>query len=94
LSSIQQKCPELLEIYLQTNLFKLPETTDNEDNDDTPLGMAKRYNIAYLGKLPMDPNMMRSCEEGKCFLECYPTSTASKAFIHIIEKIIQLTTTN
>lgn len=50
--------------------------------------MARKFNIPYLGKLPMDPNMMRSCEEGKCFLEYFPQSTASRAFEEIIARLV------
>eukprot|EP01040_Poterioochromonas_malhamensis_P010978 gene10978-11965_t len=73
LQTIREKCPELLQVYLQSNLFKLPESEQGGDDFSNPTNMAKKYNIPYLGKLPMDPNMMRSCEEGKCFLEYFPT---------------------
>lgn len=85
---IREKCPELLQVYLQSNLFKLPESEQGGDDFSNPTNMAKKYNIPYLGKLPMDPNMMRSCEEGKCFLEYFPTSSASKAFEEIIERLV------
>lgn len=56
--------------------------------------MAKRFNVPYLGKLPMDPNMMRSCEEGKCFLEIFPSSVAAKAFETIVNKLVETTDKN
>lgn len=101
---IQSKCPELLSIRIESGLFKLPEnvTSDNnssssstgEVNLNTPKGMAKRFNVPYLGKLPMDPNMMRACEEGKSFLEIFPDSVAAKPFLHIVQNLIQMTTAN
>ncbi len=54
--------------------------------------MAKRFNVPYLGKLPMDPNMMRACEEGKSFLEIFPDSVAAKPFLHIVHNLIYMTT--
>lgn len=84
-SIINERCPELLSVYLESNLFKLP---GSEDGDENPLSMAKKFNIPYLGKLPMDPNMMRACEEGKCFLEVFPNSTATKAFEDIIQRLV------
>jgi len=60
---------------------------------NTPQGMAQRFKVPYLGKLPMDPNMMRACEEGKSFLEMFPTSLAAKPFAKIVQKLITMTTT-
>lgn len=88
---INERCPELMDVYLHSNLFKLPETEQMNDDESNPMGMARRYQIPYLGKLPMDPNMMRSCEEGRCFLESYPSSTATKAFGDIIKTIVAAT---
>jgi MinD-like ATPase involved in chromosome partitioning or flagellar assembly len=75
-------------------LFKLPETDDMNDDESNPRGMARKFQIPYLGQLPMDPNMMRSCEEGKCFLEYFPQSTAAKAFGEIVQKLIAATAEN
>lgn len=43
------------------------------------------------GKLPMDPNMMRACEEGKSFLEAYPGSVATAPFAEVVRSIVQMT---
>lgn len=43
------------------------------------------------GKLPMDPNMMRACEEGKSFLEAYPDSVAAAPFAAVVRSIVQMT---
>jgi ATP-binding protein involved in chromosome partitioning len=55
--------------------------------------MAQRFHVPYLGKLPMDPNMMRACEEGRCFLESHPLSVAAAPFQLIVNKIVEITTT-
>ena len=53
--------------------------------------MAAKFDVPYLGNLPMDPNMMKSCEDGYSFLELYPESAAANSFKSIVEKIIAAT---
>lgn len=105
-------CPELMELSVQSALFKLPNantvdpnsstTVSSSSMDDgsytshgglpnTPQGMAQRFDVPYLGKLPMDPNMMRACEEGKSFLEAYPDSVAAVPFAAVVQQIVQMT---
>jgi Flp pilus assembly CpaE family ATPase len=87
LSSIQESFPEFLDLYLHTDLFAATESSSLI----TPQGMAAKYQIPFLGSLPMDPNMMKACEDGYSFLELYPDSMAADAFKTIIQKIILAT---
>lgn len=93
-----------MELFVQSNLFKLPNANTVDPNSssgdsfsnsgglpNTPQGMAQRFEVPYLGKLPMDPNMMRACEEGKSFLEAYPDSVASVPFAAVVSQIVQMT---
>lgn len=64
---------------------------DNFNNSNTPYNMSKKFQIPYLGKIPMDSNMTRACEDGYSFLELYPTSVASEPFRQIVLQIIQRT---
>jgi len=86
-AKIQSACPELLSLFLQSPLFT-PQDAPLESN---PAAMARRFNVPYLGKLPMDPNMMRACENGLSFLEHFPTSAAAAPFRDIVERIVQQT---
>ena len=47
--------------------------------------MADELNIPYLGSLPLDPRLARSCDEGTNFLTDIPDSPATKAFNKILE---------
>ncbi len=89
LGKVQQSCPELLNSFIESALFKLPENTSAPEN--TPQGMAQRFGVEYLGKLPMDPNMMRACEEGRSFLQAYSQSAAARPFEAIVNRIIAKT---
>lgn len=75
-------------MYIESDLFRLPDVGNAEQ---TPAGMARRFGVPYLGKLPMDPNMMRACEEGKSFLELFPESAASASFREVVNKVVNIT---
>ena len=69
---------------MNTPLFSLPSAA----RSDTPAGMAERFGVDYLGKIPMDPNLMRSCDSGKSFLDSFPSSAAAGAIAAIVSKVI------
>ena len=84
LAKIKTHCPELLECTISAPLF----ATSDSDNNHGPQQMAQKFNVPYLGKLPMDPNMMIACEKGESFIETFPTSAASGPFKEIVQQII------
>lgn len=47
--------------------------------------MAKKFNVPFLGRLPLDNKMTGACEEGVSFLEEYPDSVAAPAFSKIVQ---------
>lgn len=53
-----------------------------------PRGMADKFNVPYLGKLPLDPNLLKACERGESFVEKYPSSPASSPLNSIVDKLI------
>jgi Mrp family chromosome partitioning ATPase len=50
--------------------------------------MAKDMEVPFLGKIPLDPRIARSCDEGKFYMSQYPDSPATKALQQIISKIL------
>merc|ERR1739848_392572 len=73
LERLKSVYPEFLDMRIKYPLF-LPQFENTDVNN--PTKMATAFNIPYLGKLPMDPNIMKSCEDGSSFVETYPESTA------------------
>jgi len=63
----------------QSNIF--PPVTGGAEK------MCKDLDVPFLGKIPLDPNILLACEGGKCYIKGNPSSPASKAFIEIIDKI-------
>lgn len=84
---IQESCPEFFDLQLRSDLFAATESSSRIN----PKGMASKFDVPYLGNLPMDPNMMKSCEDGYSFLELYPDSVAAGSFKAIVDKVIAAT---
>ncbi|KAF9914388.1 cytosolic Fe-S cluster assembly factor nbp35 [Lobosporangium transversale] len=49
--------------------------------------MAADTSVRFLGSIPLDPRIGMSCDQGLSFLEEYPDSPATKAYLNIIEEI-------
>jgi len=49
--------------------------------------VALELGVPFLGKIPIDPQIVISSDEGKPFIGTHPDSEASKAFMKIIENI-------
>ncbi|KAL7443782.1 hypothetical protein ACHAXH_009591 [Discostella pseudostelligera] len=80
LSLLREKCPEVLSMIASADVF--PPTGFG------PRGMAAKFNVPYLGKLPLDPNLLKACEDGTCFVEKYPISPAAKPLNDIVDNLI------
>jgi len=51
---------------------------------------AAELGVPFLGKIPIDPNIVSLGDEGKSFIDSYPDSDASQDFIKIVENIIKI----
>ena len=47
--------------------------------------------VPYLGRLPMDSNLMHSCENGLGFLQTFPHSPAAAPFRTVVQKVLEAT---
>lgn len=47
--------------------------------------MCSDLNLPLLGKVPLDPRIARSCDEGKSFLGEVPESPAAKVYQNIVQ---------
>lgn len=80
---IKEVLPELMTLSVRAPLFT-PITAGRSN----PQTMAIKFGVPYLGRLPMDPNMMKACEEGLSLLEHFPLSPAAVPFEAITKRII------
>ncbi|XP_028669684.1 cytosolic Fe-S cluster assembly factor nubp1 isoform X1 [Erpetoichthys calabaricus] len=67
------KCKKSSEIF--------PPTTGGAEK------MCQELNIPLLGKVPLDPQIGKSCDEGKSFLTECPDSPATVAYRNIIQSV-------
>ncbi|KAF9973886.1 cytosolic Fe-S cluster assembly factor nbp35 [Actinomortierella ambigua] len=52
--------------------------------------MCEDTNTRFLGSIPLDPRIAKSCDQGLPFMDEYPDSPATKAYQEIIAKIHDL----
>ena len=52
--------------------------------------MARQMSIPFLGRIPIDPDIVRSCDSGKPFVFNYSKSQTAKAFENISGPILEL----
>ena len=77
---LQEKCPEVLSMIATTDVFP--------SSGGGPRGMAEKFSVPYLGKLPLDPNLLKACEDGTSFVDKYPSSPATSPLNAIVDKLI------
>lgn len=54
-----------------------------------PRGMANRFNVPFLGTIPLDPNLLKSCEDGVCFVQAFPQSPAVASLNSITDQVVK-----
>jgi ATP-binding protein involved in chromosome partitioning len=52
---------------------------------------AKELQVPFLGRIPLDPQIVALGDEGKSFIVALPEAPASKAFMKVAEKILEST---
>jgi Mrp family chromosome partitioning ATPase/predicted Fe-Mo cluster-binding NifX family protein len=52
--------------------------------------MAKQMGVPFLGRIPIDPQIVQSCDSGKPFLYHYNQSQTAKAFEKALNPILEL----
>jgi Mrp family chromosome partitioning ATPase len=54
--------------------------------------MAEEEGVPFLGKIPLDPNIVKACDEGKALLRNFAGTPGAKAFGEIAERITAMVT--
>jgi len=50
---------------------------------------ALQLGVPFLGKIPLDPEIVTLGDEGKAFIDIHPKSEASQAFMRVVDNIIK-----
>jgi Mrp family chromosome partitioning ATPase len=85
LEALQQIDPTLLDCLVEAEVFPA--------FGSGPQGMAAAFDVPFLGKLPLDPDLLRACEEGVSLAEKAPQSPAVPALEKIVQGILDGTRT-
>ncbi|KAG5189034.1 nucleotide-binding protein 1 [Tribonema minus] len=84
MAALSAHAPHLLSMSVAADVFVAAE-------GGGAAGMAAKTGVPYLGPVPLDPNLLRACEEGRSFLEAYPMSAAAKPFAAIVDGVLKAT---
>ena len=71
-------------IICETNIF----VSSNIEKNNPHL-MSAKFNVPFLGSIPLDPNLLKACDEGQSFVENYPSSPAAQSVNNIVDALIQ-----
>jgi Mrp family chromosome partitioning ATPase len=61
-----------------------------EANTGGAEGLCKEFNLKLIGRLPLEPNILQSCEKGTYFPDSFPKTDTSKEIENIIQFIIKI----
>jgi Mrp family chromosome partitioning ATPase len=81
LAMIRQKCPELLDMVIHSEIFS---TTHGGAEK-----MAADYGAPFWGKLPLDPDLLKACEDGKAFCEVKKDALAATVLVELARKLTE-----
>lgn len=80
MQKIQESCPEALDCIVNAEIFA-PYKGGGER-------MASDLGLPFWGRLPLDPKLLKACEEGKSFVALYPDAIASARLRGFCQNII------
>ncbi|EEC49134.1 predicted protein [Phaeodactylum tricornutum CCAP 1055/1] len=83
LAVLREKCPEVLDCVAASNLFSV--------NAGGAEQMATDYGVPFMGRLPLDPDLLKACEQGKSFVQTHPNANAAvalKQFARQLNKVL------
>lgn len=82
LEVLREHCPDLLsDADVKIGLFPPPS------GGGGPKAMSDHFGIPYWGTLPMDPQLLEACEQGKTFVDVCPNNAAARALMEFCETI-------
>lgn len=84
---LKESFPEIFDFSLESPLF----TTSAFSAQSNPRLMAQSFGVPYLGSIPMDQNLTKSCENGESFVEMFPRSLAASAISGIVDQVVAAT---
>ncbi|KAL7576057.1 hypothetical protein ACA910_000842 [Epithemia clementina (nom. ined.)] len=95
LAVLREKCPEVLSCDVTSELFASASPPVETTADGLiggaiggAVGMAQAYQVPFWGRLPLDPDLLLACEQGRPFVQVKPNSVASQALKDFCQKLV------
>mmetsp|Transcript_4093 Transcript_4093/g.8833 ORF Transcript_4093/g.8833 Transcript_4093/m.8833 type:complete len:374 (-) Transcript_4093:170-1291(-) len=82
LATLRERCPEIFDMDIALDIFPAA--------NGGPQAMAAKFDVPYLGRVPMDPKLQNAAENGKPILE----GSAMAPLRTIVDKIVASAKTN
>jgi Mrp family chromosome partitioning ATPase len=79
---LKERCPELLEMIVTTDVFAA--------HGAGVKGMAEKFKVPYLGRVPLDPQLVKACDAGEAVPASCPAGIALRG---IVARIVEAVTT-
>jgi len=96
LEELRSKCPQALECVVTSPLFGGTSNYDKNDSDTTATKtpgpveqMAAIYQVPFWGSLPMDPRLLKACDQGEAFSETHPNEVAAQRLVSFAKILCQ-----
>ena len=71
-------------VRLQTETQIFAPTTGGAEK------MATDFGVPFLGRIPLDPQLARACDEGQSYVDLCPDSAGAKAFHGVFNRTLVL----
>ena len=61
-----------------------------EANTGCAEGLCKEFNLKLIGRLPLEPNILQSCEKGNYFPDTFPKTETAKEIENIAQFVLKI----
>lgn len=69
-------------LLLQVTSEVFPQTSGGGE------ALSNEFQIPFLGRLPIDPNLARTCDEGSNFITGFPSSPTTQFMMNLTSKLL------
>ena len=78
---LRESCPELLKMKVLADLF--PKSRGGGE------GMARAYNVPFLGRIPLDPALLKCGEEGRAISSLSDSKDTAATVDGIVDRVLK-----
>jgi Mrp family chromosome partitioning ATPase len=76
LTALAEKCPEALDTLIGSKIFSTSHGGAEK--------MAADYNVPFWGRVPLDPDLLKACEDGKAYVSVDKDAAAGRSSFNFV----------